>query len=63
MEEKNKNPEKIEFTTAQVPRTEHSIIRKLAFDAKKDARDLYAEIVPLGLAEYAKLNSLTVQPV
>lgn len=54
--------EKTVYVNAQVPRIEHSVIRKLAFDAKKDARDLYAEIVPLGLAEWRKNNSLTVQP-
>jgi len=59
MEEKKEKPE---YVNAQVPRAEHSVIRKLAFDANKDARDLYAEIIPLGLAEYAKQNSLTVQP-
>lgn len=61
MEEKKEKTKKPEYVNAQVPRIEHSVIRKLAFDANKDARDLYAEIVPLGLAEWRKNNSLIVQ--
>ena len=60
--EQEKKEEETEFVTAQVPRKEHSEIRKLAFDAKKDARDLYKEIIPLGLKIWKEINSITDQP-
>lgn len=57
-----KEIEKREVVSAEVPREQHKIIKKIAVDMDKDIREIYAEIIPLGIAEYAKQNSLTVQP-
>jgi hypothetical protein len=61
-ENNEKTIEKREIISAEVPREQHKIIKKIAVDQEKDIREIYAAIIPLGLAEYAKLNSLTVQP-
>lgn len=63
MSENNEKPnEKREIISAEVPREQHKVIKKIAVDVDKDIRDVYAAIIPLGIAAYAKLNSLTIQP-
>ena len=62
MEYNEKEIEKKETISAEIFRDQHKLIKKIAIDMDKDIRDVYAEIIPLGLAEYAKQNSLTVQP-
>ena len=53
--ENNKNLiDKKEFTQAEVPAAPHKIVQRLKIDKEKDVRELYKEIIPLGLAEYFK---------
>ena len=62
MENNEKEIEKKETISAEINRDQHKLVKKVAIDLDKDIRDVYAEIIPLGLAEYAKQNSLIVQP-
>ncbi|MDQ7818697.1 MAG: hypothetical protein RDU14_16850 [Melioribacteraceae bacterium] len=63
MENNEKEIEKKETISAEISRDQHKQIKKIAIDMDKDIRDIYAAVIPLGIAEYAKRNSLTVQPV
>jgi hypothetical protein len=40
--------------SAQVPRNTHKIVAKLSIDQEKDIKEVYSEIIPLGLAKYFK---------
>ncbi|GEM_PF-6582567 len=46
------------YTSAQVRRDTHKVILKLCIDREKDVRQLYAEIIPLGLAEYFRKHGI-----
>lgn len=53
--ENNKNKtENKEFTQAEVPAEPHKIVQHLKTDLNRDVRDLYKEIIPLGLSEFFK---------
>lgn len=47
-----------EFTQAEVPAAPHKIVQRLKIDTNIDVRDLYKEIIPLGLAEYFRINNI-----
>ena len=61
MENNEKEVEKKETISAEILREQHKLIKKIAIDTDKEINEVYAEIIPLGIAEYVKQNSLTAQ--
>jgi hypothetical protein len=59
MENNEKEIEKKETISAEILREHHKLIKKIAIDVDKEINEVYAEIIPLGISEYAKRNSLT----
>lgn len=62
-ETNEKQQEKKEIIPAEVPRDSHKVVKYLANLKDKDIRDIYAEVVPLGIDAFTKKYSITIPPL
>ena len=53
---------KKEYTTTSVPKDPHKDISKLAIDFDKDIKEMYDEIIPLGLRAWVERHSNISDP-